>query len=206
MEGHKNYPRDGTPSLWDQLKARAVQHGEGKAPGRPDGGPSVSKGRCKKEGDRLFSRECRDRAKGNGFKLKEGRFRLVLPLALMLRTCLLIVLEHSWCSASAAVRWLCPRRGCGPLGAVASKFSWDVVGEPCCRSLWIPAWWEHQAWNCLPVLTKARGSWKGALPQKECGAEELAARRAVASIPAHPLGVLAVPAVSFLSKPLNCLN
>ena len=34
------------------------------------------KGRCKKEGDRLFSRVCGDRKMGNGFKLKKGRFRL----------------------------------------------------------------------------------------------------------------------------------
>ena len=34
------------------------------------------KGGYRKEEDRLFSRACGDRTRGNGFKFKEGKFRL----------------------------------------------------------------------------------------------------------------------------------
>jgi len=34
------------------------------------------KGAYKKAGEGLFTRVCGDRTRGNGFKLKEGRFRL----------------------------------------------------------------------------------------------------------------------------------
>jgi len=34
------------------------------------------KGACGKDGENLFNRGCCDRTRNNGFKLKEGRFRL----------------------------------------------------------------------------------------------------------------------------------
>jgi len=54
----------------------AVQPGEEKAPGRPYNGLPVPQGAYRKAGDKLYSKACCNRARGSGFKLKEGRFRL----------------------------------------------------------------------------------------------------------------------------------
>jgi len=59
-----------------RLRVGVVQLGEEKAPGRSYCGLSVLKGAYKKDGEKLFSRACGNRTKGNGFKLKEGRFLL----------------------------------------------------------------------------------------------------------------------------------
>jgi len=56
--------------------AKAGQSGEEEAPWTPEKGLLVSKKGCKKEGDSFFSRICCDSTRGNGFILKEGRFRL----------------------------------------------------------------------------------------------------------------------------------
>ncbi|KAK4830076.1 hypothetical protein QYF61_008414 [Mycteria americana] len=52
-----------------------AQPGEEEAAGRPY---SSLPGAYRKDGDRLFSKACCDRTRSNGFKLREGRFRLDL--------------------------------------------------------------------------------------------------------------------------------
>jgi len=54
----------------------AVQPAEEKAVGRPCSSLRVPEGAYKKAGEGLFTRAGSDRTRGNGFRLKEGRFRL----------------------------------------------------------------------------------------------------------------------------------
>jgi len=55
-----------------------IQPGEEKAPGRPYWNLSVLKGAYRKDAENLFSKGCCDRTRSNGFKLREGRFRMVV--------------------------------------------------------------------------------------------------------------------------------
>ena len=70
-EGHKNGPRDGTPPYEYRLRAGMCSLEKGRLWGDLRVAFSIERG-CKNEGDRLFSRVCCDRKRGNGFKLKIG--------------------------------------------------------------------------------------------------------------------------------------
>jgi len=56
----------------------AVQPGEEKAVGRPYSSLPVPEGAYRKDGENLFSRAYCDRTRSNGFKVREGRFRLAI--------------------------------------------------------------------------------------------------------------------------------
>jgi len=76
-EGHKEDPRAGAPLLWGKAeRVGAVQPGEEKAAGRPYGSLPVPEGAYKKDWKNIFSRACCGRTRSDGFKLREGRFRL----------------------------------------------------------------------------------------------------------------------------------
>ena len=77
-EGHEDDQRAGAPLLRRQAdRAAVLQPGEQKALGRPCSCLPVPKGALQESWRGTFYKgACSDSTRGNGFKLKEGRFRL----------------------------------------------------------------------------------------------------------------------------------
>jgi len=63
-------------SCEERLRVWAVQPGEEKAVGRLYNSLPVPEGAYRKDGENIIARACCDRTRSNGFKLREGRFRL----------------------------------------------------------------------------------------------------------------------------------
>ena len=110
--GHSNDPRAGTPLLWWKAeRVGAVQPGQEKAPGRPYCGLSVPEETYKKAGKGLFTRTWSDGTRSNGFKLKEGRFRLDI--------------RNKFYEGGEALAQVAQRScGCSLIGSVQDQVGW----------------------------------------------------------------------------------
>jgi len=117
------------------------------------------KGSSKKEGDRLLSRVCGDRRRGNGHKLREGSFRLGTR-------------KKNFCSEGAEalwtghrVLWLMPRPWrLSRRGWIRPWATWSSCSVPVhCRGLGLDGlqrhlatprflWFHRRSWACIQRL------------------------------------------------------
>ena len=125
-EGHRSDLRDKTPLLWGQAEScwGCAAWREGCEKKRLRAACQYQPGGCKKEGDRLHSKVCGDRTRGNGFKLKEGRFRRdIRKKFFMIRNGLLGRREAA--SEAVSLWWprAAPAAGARPAASCASPAS-----------------------------------------------------------------------------------
>lgn len=137
------------------------QPGEERALGRPDWKLLVYKGSLYETQRQAFSKACCDRAKGNGFKLKGGRFRLDMKKFFAMR-----LVKHWKRLFREAVdwklcHWKCSRPGCKGLWATWSSARcscpWQGGGTPRLDG----------PWRSLPIQNILWFYWKLGNKQKE---------------------------------------
>ena len=128
-QGHKNDRRDGTPLAWGKAeRVGAVQPGEEQAVGRSYCGLPAHEVAYKKAGEGLLTSAFTDRTNSNGFKLKEGRFRLDIKKKFF---------AGGWWGTCSGKLWMSTTWKCSIWGWMGLWATWSSGRCPC---LWQGGW------------------------------------------------------------------